>query len=179
MARGKDMTTFIRNERGMSLLELIVAMIIFAIGLLSLGSMIPYSTRKLMQAKARTTSVTLAQRFIDEIASKTFDEKEADGTLDLLDEVTPADLTPPASLGPDAGEDWSTYDDIDDYNGTVIDTIPSFPRFKAAFTVSYALASGDTTSSTQTFYKRITAIITPRGGNEPVSLSTVISYKGQ
>jgi len=172
------MFSFLSDKKGMTLLEIMVAIVIFAIGLLSMGMMIPYSTRKITHAKARTTSVTLTQRFLDEVAAYAFDEKEADGTLATLSKVTPSDLTPPGMLGPDANESYGSFDDVDDFNGFVQDPIPNYNNFKASISVSYCYANGDTTASTPTFYKKITVKITPIGGNEPVSISTVVSYKG-
>jgi prepilin-type N-terminal cleavage/methylation domain-containing protein len=55
------------NEKGMSLIEIMVAMVLFSVGILSLGMFIPYSTKKLVNASARTTSVTIAQSLIDEV----------------------------------------------------------------------------------------------------------------
>ena len=144
-----------------------------------MGMIIPYSTRKITHAKARTTSVMLTQRFLDEIVDKTFDEKEADGTLAGINPVTAQDMTAPGMLGPDGGETIDTFDDLDDYNGVVLDPVPNNARFKAAFSGTYCQDNGDTTSTSQTFYKKITVQITPVGGNEPVSISTVVSYKGQ
>lgn len=164
------------NDKGMSLMEIMVAMVLFAIGVLSLGTLIPQSTRKLVDASARTTAVTLAQRFVDDAVSKAFDEQEVSGALAGLSSISPSDMTPAASLGPDAGETVTNFDDMDDYEGLNLDPVPNNAQYAASVSVRYCTETGDSTSS-QTFFKRITVTVTPKGGEEPVAMSTILSFK--
>ena len=132
--------TLILKDKGMTLLEIMVAMMIFSIGLLSLGMFIPYSTKKIFNANARTNSVTQAQRMVDEIAA----------------------------------EDWGA---MDAYNGDVLDPIPGFDHYVAEMAVKFCTDSGDTLGAGTTDYKRIFVTITPRGGSESITMSTVVSQK--
>ncbi|MFQ5512008.1 MAG: prepilin-type N-terminal cleavage/methylation domain-containing protein [Candidatus Krumholzibacteriia bacterium] len=166
------------NEKGMSLIEIMVAMVLFSIGILSLGMFIPYSTKKLVNAGARTTSVTIAQSIIDEAMTKSFDDNEASGALQGLVNITPNDMTNPGSLGPDGVETQATFNDVDDFNGLALDPVPGNNTYAANVVVEYSTAQGDSASATATFYKKISVTVTPKGGREPVTMSSVVSFKG-
>jgi prepilin-type N-terminal cleavage/methylation domain-containing protein len=71
-----------RSEEGFSLVEVIVAMGVFAIALLSIVQVFYYSVSLNVRAKQVTTSANLAKREMDTIRLMTIDELD-----DLIDQV--------------------------------------------------------------------------------------------
>jgi prepilin-type N-terminal cleavage/methylation domain-containing protein len=72
-----------KSEEGFSLVEVIVAMGVFAIALLSIVQVFYYSVSLNVRAKQVTTSANLAKREMDAIRLMTIDELD-----DLTDQVT-------------------------------------------------------------------------------------------
>ncbi len=86
---------------------------------------------------------------------------EARVGMSVLDTAV-GDLTPPASLGPDAGEGPVSFDDIDDFNGhvdTLTHTLSNETYlFEATYTVRYVdPVTADTTSLTRALAKQVIA----------------------
>src|SRR5713101_8484533 len=90
------------------------AIVVIGITSRSVNSLWLTKQQTLYTTEAQITGNTFAQSLIDEIISKKFDEASSpDSTLKI------SQLTPPKSLGTDAGEkkkDSGTFDDIDDYD---------------------------------------------------------------
>ena len=61
-----------KNRSGMSLIEVMVAMLLFSVGILSLGMLIPASQQKIMKARQRTSSVAIAQQLMDQVISSDY-----------------------------------------------------------------------------------------------------------
>jgi prepilin-type N-terminal cleavage/methylation domain-containing protein len=67
------MISLTKNKYGMTLVEIMVAMMLFSIGILSLGVLIPASKKKIMNSKQRTSSVSIAQNLLDQVTTEVFD----------------------------------------------------------------------------------------------------------
>lgn len=72
-----------KNESGMSLIEVMVAMMLFSIGILSLGMFIPASQKRIMHSNLRTNSVVIAQDLMEQVMEASYAGMDAyNGTLD-------------------------------------------------------------------------------------------------
>jgi hypothetical protein len=95
----------------------------------------------------RNDAISLAQSMIEEVWTKTFDEKLVTGTSQTV-------WTAVNKLGPETGESYSTWDDIDDYNGYTKDTTWGASPFTVSVTVSYANPKiANFTTAGITYYK--------------------------
>ena len=73
----------IQNERGVSLLEIMVALVIFGIGLVVAVRTLPESNAKTTQSRNRSIAVNLAQEGIEELMGRPFNHADlAAGTHD-------------------------------------------------------------------------------------------------
>jgi hypothetical protein len=124
--------------------------------------------------EAIITGTGIGQSMLNEVDSKAFDE-----TTVLKSVSTPDSLTPPLSLGPDAGEVLSTeYDDIDDYNNFVrTDSLSRLGVFKTSVKVYYiAKMSPSVKSSSPTFTKEIDIYVTNFSLPDTLKFNRIISY---
>ncbi|HEU4928440.1 MAG TPA: prepilin-type N-terminal cleavage/methylation domain-containing protein [Candidatus Krumholzibacteria bacterium] len=65
-----------RNERGVSLLEIMVALVIFGIGLVVAVRTLPESNAKTTQSRNRSIAVNLAQEGIEELMGRPFNNAD-------------------------------------------------------------------------------------------------------
>jgi len=142
--------------------------------LLSVNDAAIFKGELVNQAEATLYATTLAQATLQEVTLKNFDERTA------LKPVPSADsLTQAASLGPEAGEVFAKYNDLDDFSGYVRTVLnPRLGNFQSSVRVTYADANGDSTT-TRSWYKRITVTVSDKSGLSlkiPVKLTSVISY---
>lgn len=102
------------NNKGFTLVELVIGIIVFAIALVMFTSLIVPQAIRSIDPIFQVRASELGQSFINEIASKSFDE-----TSDRAGGTTLCDATciGTINLGPDSGETRINYDDVDDYNG--------------------------------------------------------------
>ncbi|TNC82389.1 MAG: MSHA biogenesis protein MshD [Oleiphilus sp.] len=100
-----------RHQRGVTLVELIISIVIIAIAMTAVLNAFSLSVSKSADPLWRNKSLKLAQLYLDEILAKNYDH------------ATPLGGTPPVSspacgsLGSETGETRATYNDVDDYNG--------------------------------------------------------------
>ncbi len=115
----------------------IAAMILLAIISLRFNSAVTETSNAETNNKVYLTAFSLADNLIEEIKSKSFDQ-----TTVNFPTTNPASLTPSDSLGPDSGEVYPYYNDIDDYNGFQ-DTItaPYFETYYVSCSVQYVSAN--------------------------------------
>jgi prepilin-type N-terminal cleavage/methylation domain-containing protein len=66
----------IRNERGVSLLEIMVALVIFSIGLVVAVRTLPESNAKTTQSRNRSIAVNLAQEGIEQLMGRPFNHAD-------------------------------------------------------------------------------------------------------
>jgi hypothetical protein len=127
-----------------------------------------------IENKVYLTAFSLADDLIEEIKQKAFDEKTVEW------KALPADqLSPSSSFGPvDPGESTSTtFDDIDDYHGyQKAVSLPHVENYSVFSTIDYVTASNpDLTSSSQSYFKRVTVRVTSPYLSHPVKLSFVFT----
>jgi hypothetical protein len=124
-------------------------------------------------AKFEILAASLASSIIEEASDKAFDNNTVNGPVTDLSQ-----LTLPDSLGPDDGDQYPNFNDIDDYNGfTKTDsTLPS-AIFNLSCSVCYVSnLDPDQVSSTATWTKKITVSVTSASMSDTVKLSTLYSY---
>lgn len=130
-------------NRGFTLIETIVAMLIISIAALAMASALGFAFARSSDGLLEAKLVYIAQGYLEEIQSRRYDES------------TPVGGTPPCqpltsscgSLGPES-ETRDTFDDVDDYHGLVESPprdgqnqpLTQFNGFSAAVTVAYATA---------------------------------------
>ena len=150
------------------------AMLLLALVSLNFNSTVLNTSTSDMESKIYLTAFSISDNLIEEIKQKSFDQS----TIDFPTTNT-ASLTPPASLGPEAGETYPNYNDVDDYNGfkdTV--TAPYFETYYVSCSVEYVDSNDpDAASSTQTFYKKVTVTVNSPFLRHSVSLSSIFTLK--
>lgn len=121
---------------------------------ISLNSSIMQNQITLTQSETISEAIALSQRYIEEAESKQFDE---DRTATI-----PSSFTSVGSLGPDANETYTTFDDLDDYNGyTTTDNVSGYVPLTVNIIVDYVtLASPTIPSASRTYFKRMAVSIT-------------------
>lgn len=131
------------------------------------------STDQTIEAEAILAGTSAAQQVIDLISDKEFDEATIGTYVENV-----ADFTTPASLGADAGETMSTYDDVDDYDGDSLTVAtPRMGNYKAWITVNYVNpASPGTISGSRTRMKRIDVSVYSSYLPDTLEMSYYASY---
>jgi len=167
---------------GQSILT-IGAMLLLSVLVLRVNRTLFSTGSSISNSKLGLTAVSLAQSRLEEIKSKAFDEKTVSNNISDFNKLTAS-----GNLGPDAGEIYPGYDDIDDYNGFIkTDTIaidPTLPLtgsnreffFESCSVVYVSSTSPDVISGTQTWNKRITVLVSHKLMTDTVKVSTVFSY---
>ena len=99
-----------KNERGFSLIELVLGIVVLAVGLTGVLAYFTQGMKNSSYAQNTAVATILAQDLMEEIKAKCWDETAA--------AVSPcAGAVTPSAIGPDGGETRATYDDVDDFNG--------------------------------------------------------------
>ncbi|RKY61838.1 MAG: hypothetical protein DRP95_02325 [Candidatus Latescibacterota bacterium] len=126
------------------------------------------------EAQYGIPAIALAQSVIEEASAKAFDE-EVTGTPPPN---LPEGFTHPSSLGPESGEHYPDFDDVDDYNGLDIqDTTSVGAVYNITASVYYVDSSDpDNSVSYRTFYKRIDVTVSSPFLSRAITLSHLFSY---
>jgi MSHA pilin protein MshD len=115
----------IRGQQGVTLIELIVAIIIIAIAFVAVSKLFGQAAMSSADPMIKHQAVAIAESYLEEILLLPFDEDEASGD-------------PEGALGPEPGENTrAQFDDVNDYhgwaengitnlNGTAIDNLDNF-----------------------------------------------------
>jgi len=139
------------------MLLVIGATVILGMLFLSVNTAINQNEIILMRSTLELTGMELSQDIIENALHLCFDEAVVDTSLSSL----PGAFTSPGALGPETGEIYPNFDDVDDYNGYT-DTI-STPVLDYCVSVSVAYADSlqpdSVITSGQTFLKKMTVII--------------------
>ena len=140
----------------------------------------------LQQTEIGIFAVSLATSLLEEAEGKVFDRRSlTDSCLTNLSQLTPKD-----SLGPDAGETRTDYDDFDDYNWMtggatrdsiivrrdtiVIKDVDTFYRWAKVCYVD--TSNPDTYRSTPTWNKKLTVYVKGQNSSETLQMSYIFSY---
>ncbi len=127
-----------------------------------------------LSAEATITATGLAQSMILEVGTKAFDAETVAGEITVEDSLTGVGY-----LGPEGGEAYPNYDDIDDFHG--YERIAGTPRlgdFRVRTQVWYIdPADPENPAGSQTFYKRMTVTVDQNPTLEyTISVTKVVSY---
>jgi MSHA pilin protein MshD len=107
------------RQRGITLVELVVTILILAIALLSMTSLLSGNLSRNADITLQVRTVALGQSYLDEILGKRFDEKTRNSGIPPCRASAPParQCTVEGSFGPDGGEIRQRFDDVDDYHG--------------------------------------------------------------
>lgn len=149
-------------------------MILLALISMQFNSSVLRSSSADFDNKVYLTSFSIADNIIEEIKSKSFDQATVNYPTTNL-----ASLTPAADLGPEPGEVYKDFNDVDDFNGFKDTTAaPYFEVYYISCSVEYVTASNpDVASGTQTFYKKATVTVSSPFLNNPISISSIYTLK--
>lgn len=127
----------------------------------------------MMNSKFSILATSLAQSQIEEIKKKAFDENTVAGPANSTLQLTKAN-----KLGPESGETYPNFNDVDDFNGytTVDSTLPS-AVFDIRCEVYYVNPNNpDAVSNSRTWSKNIVVEVTSPFMGDTVKVSSVFSY---
>ncbi len=149
---------------------------ILLLGLLSLLFYKSYGGKVEDQSyiEALITGVGVGRSMIDEIQTRAFDEATVTKPVSKTSQ-----LTPPSSLGPDAGENSVfKFDDVDDFNNySKADTMSIYGVYNTSVKVYYVnKMAPNTVSSTQTYTKRIDVKVTNKFLKDTLKFNYIITY---
>lgn len=103
-------------QQGFTLIELVVGIVIFAVAMVLVVSFLQPQVRKGIDPIWQVRAASLGQSISNEILAKPFDQNSNQvGGMDRCNEGVPC--TASGALGPDAGENRGSYNDVDDYDG--------------------------------------------------------------
>lgn len=112
-------------QRGFTLIEIIIGIVVFAIALTIITPLISPAEENSADQIHQIKAAELAQSLMNDIMNHSYDENSdrAGGVVRCNDE--PYSCTDVDDLGVDAGEDENdrnTFDDVDDFNGFTLKT---------------------------------------------------------
>jgi len=136
------------DQHGVTLVEMIIAIVIMSIALVSLAFTISLSTSKSADIFWQVKVVELGQAYMEEILARRFDEATPVGGIPAC---VPSG-TACTAIGLDSGETRTLFDDVDDYDG-VDDSPPkdaegndrlNYIGYRVQVSVAYADAAQQT-----------------------------------
>jgi len=99
---------------GFTLIELVIGIVVFSIALVLFTSLIVPQAIRSVDPIFQVRASELGQSLMNEITSKSFDEKsDRTGGATLCNATCIGSI----NLGPDDSESRTTFDDVDDYHG--------------------------------------------------------------
>ena len=141
----KEINVKINQQRGISLIELVVTIVITSIALLSIVNALRLSLQSSADPMIYVRTVALAESYFDEMSAQRYDENTPIGGIPAC---TQSSCTLAINLGLDSDEncDHISFDDIDDFDciNTEIPTDaegnlrPGYGGFRVSVSVSYA-----------------------------------------
>ncbi|HCW77057.1 MAG TPA: hypothetical protein DHU63_11045 [Candidatus Marinimicrobia bacterium] len=153
------------SQKGLTIGEIVVFILIAAISYLTLIKVFDFANAKALESEMRTVMTNLALNRMEIIRSKSFDENS-----------TPTWST---SLGPDAGESTeSLFDDIDDYDGLVETNVDGYTGFTRRCRVFYINRTVNVEDSVGvvTDLKRIVVTVYS-SSDQPVEVNSLMSSR--
>lgn len=102
-----------RNQKGLTLIEMVLTIIILAISLIAISSILSSGVGRSADTTVELRSAALAQSYLDEILGKRFDENSHPRGIPPCR----SNCTAIGDFGPDSGETRAQFDDVDDYDG--------------------------------------------------------------
>jgi len=183
------MVKTLKDNKGISMIEVLVASAIFAVGLLNMGQVLVMGGAAIFNARVQTEATILAQEMMEEVQSKAFDEAIVGDDnpfrtrlpYQFTDYKNPGDTLNGFPLDADeVAGDKSTFDDMDDYSNFVEDPVPFEPDFKRTVKVVYADADSleGPASLVRTEYKKIIVRVESKRFEYKATFSSVAYYRG-
>jgi MSHA pilin protein MshD len=114
--RSSNNVVLLKTQRGFTLIELVVGIVIFAVALVLVVSFLQPQVKKGIDPIWQVRAASLGQSLSNEILAKAFDQNSNQvGGLVRCNEGTAC--TTSGNLGAESGEARDSYNDVDDYNG--------------------------------------------------------------
>jgi hypothetical protein len=148
--------------------------VLFSTLVLSVNRALMNSEDQSIRAEYLSLAVSSGQNLLNEISSKAFDHQVVDNSP--LEDIY--NLTSPGLLGPEAGENSISYNDVDDYNYyTTEDSSSGRGNFKLFVRVNYVNENNGTdTLSIRSRMKRVAINVTNYYMVDTVKLYYLKSY---
>lgn len=169
-----------RRERGITLIEVIVVIVVLGIALTAITNFLGLNTQRGADTYDETKAIELAQSYLGEIKAKRYDENSPVGGVPPCDgfsggSACTADID--SALGPDSGEsarvlfdDVDDFDDLDEGSGSgnpLLDaegnSRTGYQSFRVQVQVTYSGASAPRSGSTSDSKKVILTVTQPNG----------------
>lgn len=164
-------------------LYILAAVLIFGLFATNLNRSMFNNTENTVDSEIEYNAISFGQSVIESARTKAFDEVTVGlNTLlanpDIIDpDDVPDGFTELASLGPDAGEVYPNFDDVDDYHGLNVVRESGYGDYTITAQVFYVqLASPTLNAGTKTSHKRLTVNINHPDIRNSINLSYVKSY---
>jgi len=155
------------------LLLLLGAITIFGTAALNVKRFIVDQNESMLERQYEVYAVSLAQSFIEEAKVKKFDANITNPSSPNAN-----DFTNHPALGPETGETYATFNDVDDYKGFSKTDSSGLGEFSVALQVGYVQETNpDAVVNNRTFYKKLTVTVTHRFLKTPVVLNNVFGYR--
>ncbi len=163
------------RQAGFTLVELIVFIVVVGLAVTGVVLVINRTVTQAPQALIQTRALEIAQAYLDEIATRRYDENTGQGGVPRCDSSDPGAQPCSNVLGPE-GETRATFDDVDDYHGlddsppvdVAGNPFPGYDSYRVQVSVVYA--GTELGLASDRLAKRVTlTITTPLGNIIPVS----------
>lgn len=127
-----------------------------------------------LQSEYELNSVSIIEGIFRQAWLKSFDKYAVSSNPQSI----PDDFTPADSLGPESGESYPDFNDIDDYDGlSLVDTAGNGMTYTLVVSVGYIDASDKNTFlGTQSSLKRLNATISSDYLRNDITLSRIYPY---
>ena len=153
------------------------SMILLSLTFLSVNTALLEHEEASLEGECQLVITSVTQALMEEAIGRAFDEV----TLDDPPTPLPESFTAAENLGPDAGESYPGFDDVDDFNGyCVTDTTTVGFTYTLKAVVEYVVDSDPdgAAESSPTFYKRFTARTACDYLSSDTVVSCLVSYWG-
>lgn len=124
------------RQRGVTLVELIVAIVIIGVGLAGVLSAFNVSVRGSADPMIAKQSMAIAEALMEEIQLAPFTFCDPDDLV-AATAASPGECTTPEIIGREAG-DIRPFDNVNDYNGLPLDTITDVAGNAVPFLAGYS-----------------------------------------
>jgi len=142
------------------------AIVLFALISIRFNSSVLQNMTVEVENKVYLTAFSLADDLIEEIKQKAFDEKTVEFQAIAVGQLS--------SIGPDGGEVWPNFNDIDDYHGYKKPVaLPHAEGYEVSCKVAYVNPDGS--PSGKSFYKKVEIQVTSKYLSSPLYMSFIFS----
>lgn len=147
------------------------AIILFGIASLTANQLMVRNSEAIYNRQAEFYAISVVQQYIGEAKTKAFDEKTIVGHPGSL----PSGFS--ATLGPESGEVYPHFDDVDDFNGYTTTLTTNVGTMAITISVGYVNeANLDAVVGTPTYYKKIRVTAQSNYLSSPVQADYVVAY---